>query len=262
MLVITVYEKFAEGGWVTMVVTLLLIGLCLLIKRHYRGNDSRVRQLFDELGDLPRNHVPALVAEALDPKKPTAVVLAGSYGGVGIHTLLNVARAFPSYYQNFVFVVVGVVDSSGFKGEHGLADLKQKTAETVDEYVALAHGLGLPATGRWSVGTDVVAEAETVCLLVAKRNSRGRPFFAGKLIFQKDSWRRAGAAQRDGSLRIQKRLQWAGKTMMHDAGASAGRRRDTPTSSRSRSEMTCVDRWTLCAAASMQVLRFAQDDAA
>ena len=212
VLVITVYEKFAEGGWVTMVVTLLLIALCLVIKRHYRANDSRTRQLFDELGDLPRKHDSGSGPRPLDPKQPTAVVLAGSYGGIGIHTMLNVMRAFPSYYQNFVFVVVGVVDSGGFKGEHGVADLKQQTAETVDQYVALARRLGLPATGRWSVGTDVVAEAEAVCLLVAKEFPRAT-FFAGKLIFQKDSWWRR-VLHNETAFAIQKRLQWDGKTMM------------------------------------------------
>ena len=212
VLVITVYEKFAEGGWVTIVVTMLLIGLCLIIKRHYRANEVRMRQLFDELGDLPRGHVVAPVEVPLDPKQPTAVVLVGSYGGVGIHTMLNIQRAFPSYYQNFVFVVIGVVDSSGFKGEHGVADLKEKTAETAHQYVALARGLGIPATGRWSVGTDVVAEAEAVCLGVAKDFPRST-FFAGKLIFQKDSWWRR-VLHNETAFAIQKRLQWEGKTMM------------------------------------------------
>jgi hypothetical protein len=212
VLVITLYEKFAEGGWVTIVVTLLLIALCLVIERHYRANDSRTRQLFDELGDLPHTHVKPAATAPLDPKQPTAVILAGSYGGIGIHTMLNVQRAFPSYFQNFVFVVIGVVDSSGFKGEHGVADLKQNTAEMVDQYVALARGLGFPATGRWSVGTDVVAEAEAVCLQVAKEFPRST-FFAGKLIFQRDSWWRR-VLHNETAFAIQKRLQWQGKTMM------------------------------------------------
>jgi hypothetical protein len=212
VLVITMYEKFAEGGWVTIAVTVLLIALCLIIKHHYRANESRTRQLFDELGDLPRRTATERTVAPPDPKLPTAVVLAGSYGGIGIHTMLNIQRAFPGYFQNFIFVVVGAVDSSGFKGEHGLADLKQQTAETVDQYVALARGLGLPAAGHWSVGTDVVAEAESVCLLVAKEFPRATSF-AGKLIFQRDSWWRR-LLHNETALAIQKRLQWQGKTMM------------------------------------------------
>ena len=35
ILIVTVYEKFGEGGWVTLVITSALIGLCYLIRRHY-----------------------------------------------------------------------------------------------------------------------------------------------------------------------------------------------------------------------------------
>jgi amino acid transporter len=35
VLVITLFEKFMAGGWLTVVVTSAVIGLCLLIKRHY-----------------------------------------------------------------------------------------------------------------------------------------------------------------------------------------------------------------------------------
>src|SRR5512133_2019221 len=40
ILVITTVEKFAEGGWMTLVITSVVIGLCYLIKGHY----VRVRQ--------------------------------------------------------------------------------------------------------------------------------------------------------------------------------------------------------------------------
>ena len=40
ILIVTVYEKFGEGGWVTLVITSVLIGLCYLIRSHYR----KVRQ--------------------------------------------------------------------------------------------------------------------------------------------------------------------------------------------------------------------------
>src|SRR6185503_17798833 len=32
---ITVYEKFAEGGWLTVLITVLLTLVCFAIKRHY-----------------------------------------------------------------------------------------------------------------------------------------------------------------------------------------------------------------------------------
>ena len=36
ILSITVYEKFTEGGWLTLLITASVIAICFLIKRHYR----------------------------------------------------------------------------------------------------------------------------------------------------------------------------------------------------------------------------------
>src|SRR5215216_2080815 len=54
ILAITVYEKFAEGGWVTVVITTLVIALCFLIRRHYRHVSGELDRLGRELGDLPK----------------------------------------------------------------------------------------------------------------------------------------------------------------------------------------------------------------
>ena len=45
ILIVTVYEKFSEGGWVTLVITSVLIGLCYLIRLHYLKVRKGVRQL-------------------------------------------------------------------------------------------------------------------------------------------------------------------------------------------------------------------------
>jgi hypothetical protein len=53
-----------------------------------------------------------------------------------------------------------MVDSGEFKGEHAAEDLRRRTEETIDRYVALATKLGVPATGRLTLGTGVVEAAE------------------------------------------------------------------------------------------------------
>jgi hypothetical protein len=214
ILVITLVEKFSAGGWITVVVTTLLIGLCFWVRAHYRLAASKTEQLYRELGELPeakgaRADVPAA---PLDPGKPTAAVLVSSYAGVGIHTVLNIFRAFPGYYRQLVFVSVGVVDSGEFKGEHAVEDLRRRTQDTLDRYVALAGQLGLPATGRMALGTDVVAEAVELCLVVAKEFPR-TTFFSGRLIFQRERWYQR-MLHNETALAIQKRLQWAGRTMV------------------------------------------------
>ncbi len=212
ILLITSYEKFAEGGWITLVVTTLLIILCLVIRRHYDNSRRYMAQLFAELGDLPTARQSDMVVPPIDASLPTAAVLVGSYGGVGIHTLLNVFRAFPGFYKNVVFISVGVVDSGEFKGEHAVVHLQERTEAMLGQYVTLTQGLGLAATSRMAVSTDVLADAEQLCLRVAREFPRAT-FFAGKMIFQRERWWHR-ILHNETAYAIQKRLQWAGRTMV------------------------------------------------
>lgn len=212
ILTITVYEKFAQGGWVTVVVTGTLVGFCFLVRGHYARASARMEQLFQELGDLPQTSRTGGAAPALEPRQPTAAVLVASFGGVGIHTLLNVFRAFPGYYRNVVFVSVGVIDSGEFKGGHAVEDLRRRTEEMLDRYIALANGLGIAATGRMAIGTEVVEEAARLCLEVSHDFPR-TTVFAGKMIFQRQRWWQ-GILHNETALAVQKRLQWAGRTMI------------------------------------------------
>jgi hypothetical protein len=213
ILAVTVTEKFAAGGWVTLVLTASLLAACVLVRRHYRGVLARVDQLYRELGDLP------LATGAGDPRPapvdrhlPVAAILVGSYGGVGIHTVLNVLRAFPGHFHGLVFLSVGVVDSGEFKGEGGVEGLRARTEEMLARYLALSARLGLPATYRLAIGTDVLAEAETLCLAVAREYSH-TTFFAGKLIFRRERWWQR-LLHNETALALQERLQWAGRTMV------------------------------------------------
>lgn len=209
---ITLVEKFSEGGWVTVTVTAMLIGLCLWIRRHYRRSSATVEELYRQLGDLPTTVKPGSTPAALEPNAPTAVMLVASFGGIGIHTLLNVFRAFPGHFKNVVFISVGVVDSGEFKGEHAVEELKARTGEMLARYVTLTQGLGVAATSRMAIGTEVVETAEQLCLDVAKDFPRST-FFAGKMIFQRETWYQ-GILHNETAFAIQKRLQWVGKTMV------------------------------------------------
>ena len=209
ILVITVLEKFREGGWVTLAVTGILIGFCLLIRRHYHAAAQTMERLYAELDQLPlREEAP----KPLDPTKPTAAVLVGAYNGLGIHTVLNIFRAFPGFYGNLVFVSVGVIDSGEFKGEQAVRELRERTEQMMHRYMQLASGLGIPATYRLAIGIDPVEEAERLCLEIGRDYPR-TTFFAGKMIFQKERWYHR-FLHNETALAIQKRLQWAGKTMV------------------------------------------------
>jgi amino acid transporter len=210
ILAIAVFERFSQGGWVTLAVTSTLVALCFVIRKHYRTTQAKLAQLYDELKTLPAdaNAVP----RELDPKAPTAAVLVAGYGGLGIHTTLNIFRFFPGYYKNLVFLSVGVVDSAGFKGEAALGELEHKTQEQLNQYLGLAARIGMPATTRYALGTDAVDEGEHLCLAVAREFPRVT-FFAGKVIFQREAWYQH-LLHNETAAAIQKRLQWAGKPVV------------------------------------------------
>jgi len=201
---------FRDGGWVTLMLTGSLILLCIGIRRHYDLVTEKMAQLGEGLMNLP----PAKVRATGEPdvRKPVAVLLVNSYGGLGIHTFLNIFRTFPGQYKGVIFLSVSVVDSGAFKGEGAIEDLRQDSQAMLDRYVELARGLGLPAAARLEVGTDVVAEGEKLCLAVARDYPRAT-FFAGKVIFQREKWFQR-VLHNETAAAIQQRLQWDGLTMV------------------------------------------------
>jgi amino acid transporter len=212
ILCVTIAEKFAEGGWVTVALTGAFLAGCVIVRRHYRRIRARVDDLYRELGDLPHT---AEVSDGdrprLSAREPVAAILVESYGGVGIHTTLNVLRAFPGF-GGLLFLSVGIVDSGEFKGEGAVEDLRKRTEEMLARYVALANTLGFTADYRMALGTDVVDEAERLCLGTAAEFPRAT-FFAGKLIFKRERWWQR-LLHNETALALQKRLQWSGRTMV------------------------------------------------
>jgi amino acid transporter len=210
ILAVNVVLKFREGGWMTIASTSLLVALCLQVRRHYRGVQRNLSRLDEIMEGLPER-APDRV-HPIDPKQTTAAMLVGGYGGLGIHALLNVLRLFPGHFKNFVFVSAGVIDAARMKGVEEVDHVRAETRAACERYVALAQRLGLAATYRMSVGTEAVAEAERLCLEVAREFPRS-VFFAGKLIFQREGFFQRVLHNETG-LQLQRRLQFAGLSTM------------------------------------------------
>jgi hypothetical protein len=210
ILVGTIYEKGEQGGWVTIGVTGLVVGLCFVIRRHYRTVQANLRRLDDIMGALPSNG--GGPHPALDPQAPTAVLLVGGYGGLGVHALLTVQRTFPGFFKNFVFISVGVVDSAAMKGVEEVDRVRLRTQAALEQYVELARRLKLAADLRFAVGTEAVAEAEKLCIEVAGEFQRA-VFFAGKLVFQKERWYQR-LLHNETAYALQRRLQFDGLNAM------------------------------------------------
>ena len=210
ILMMTSATKFHEGGWLTLAVTGVLVIFCFRVRRHYRLVGSKLQQLYAELGRVPvEEHAdPGLP----DPSRPTAAVLVAGFGGLGIHTVLNIFRAFPGHFSSLVFISVGVVDSGEFKGEDAIDQLRTRTERMLDQYVSLARGIGVPATYRYAIATDAVEAAHDLCLQVVREFPK-TTVFAGKIIFRRERWYQP-ILHNETAMTIQKRLQWDGVTMV------------------------------------------------
>jgi amino acid transporter len=213
ILVVTVVEKFTEGGWVTTVITAALVALCFLIRTHYRVVGAKVGKLSRDL-EIDAPPPPGLVAaDELDPALPTAVVLAGGYGGLGLHTLLQIPRVFPGQFRQVVFVAAGVIDAGAFKGKDEIDTLRDNLERDLARYVAFARThLGWAAESDSATGTEAVTELDRLCREVALRFPRS-VFFAGKLIFQRDSWYQR-LLHNETAAAVERRLQFAGLPMI------------------------------------------------
>jgi amino acid transporter len=206
----TVYEKGSEGGWVTIAVTGLVVLLCYAIRAHYAKVRRNLSRLDAILEAIPAHH--GGPNPVVDPRLPTAVLLVGSYGGLGVHQLLTVKRVFGAHFKNFVFVSVGVVDSAAMKGVEEVDRIRLRTETTLQQYVESAHRLGLAADYRVEVGTEAVAVAEQLCLEVARDFPRA-VFFAGKLVFEKERFFQR-LLHNETAYQLQRRLQFGGLNAM------------------------------------------------
>ena len=210
ILAVTIFEKFGAGGWVTVIITSVLVMLSLRVRRHYDSVRAGRRQLDEILLNLETEGEPN--TQPLLPEAPTAVLLVGEFNGLGVHTLLSTFRFFPGLYRQFIFVSIAVVDSGHFKGREEIASLRRQTENDVQKYVALARRLGFPADGITALGTEIVSEATTVCERVAQQYPRAT-IISGKLVFRQE-WLFHRLLHNETPTLIQRRLQWLGVPMV------------------------------------------------
>jgi hypothetical protein len=86
--------NFYEGGWITLVVTGILVGVAIIIKRNY-NNTVRLLSRLDDLVHVTVSSSPSIkqkLNQEFDPKDKPAVLLVNGFNGIGLHTLFNVIR--------------------------------------------------------------------------------------------------------------------------------------------------------------------------
>lgn len=181
--------KFDEGGWVTILVTGLLVAVAFRVRAHYRRTQKSLHRLNVLVAAAMADD--AIVQEKTPPpcdvNARTAVFLVNGFNGLGLHTLLAVARMFPKVYQNFVFVQVGVLDAGNFKGVDEVENLRAYSREQVEKFVAYMSKRGFYSEAHCALGTDIVDEAAKLCDNIAEKFPQAQ-FFAGQLVFKDESY--------------------------------------------------------------------------
>ncbi len=193
ILLTVVVIKFHEGGWLTLVVTSLVVALAVLVKRHY----FRTRRLLGRLDALVTADIarPAKItrvgsphgSSGTTPADHTAVILVSGFQGLGLHTLFSIIRLFPGHFTNFVFIEVGLIDAGRFKGSSEIENLRQSLREDLTRYEDLMRSHGYSATGLYGLGTDVTDEVEQLATQVVGTFPNS-VLFAGQLVFPRDTW--------------------------------------------------------------------------
>lgn len=176
--------KFHDGGWITLAITALLVGLAFAIKRHYATVARRLQRL-DVIVTAPPPPTATIPAEPSTGKR-TAIILVNGYNGLGLHTALQIPRLFGSSFRRFVFLHVGALDAGNFKGSAEVEALRAHTASEAQRYVSWARAHGLEAEAMTAIGHDVAGELLTLAHAAAARQP-DHVFFAGQLLFRQET---------------------------------------------------------------------------
>jgi amino acid transporter len=208
ILIITIYEKLEQGGWLTLIITLALVIVCYLIHRHYKSIKKAMRK-FDEILLLSSIHLVGHPnTKPVNPKHMTAVILVTGYSGYGVNTFLSLIRNFPGLYKNIIFVSIAEIDSGSFKGAEEVDALKTSVQNSLLKYVILAQRLGFSADYRMDIGTDVVETASHLCESIAEEFPKVM-FFTAKLVFRHETIFHK-VLHNETAFSVQRRLQWRG----------------------------------------------------
>ncbi len=207
MLAIIAVLRFREGVWVALLAIAGTLVMSSVVRQHYLRVRRHMSSLDEALTNLPLSPEGRPVPE-LAPDGPTAIILVESYGGLGIHTLLSVLRLFPRHFKNVVFCSVGLVDSGRFKGVAEVEALEDRVRADLEKYVHLAQRMGYYAEYRLTLGTDLIAELEGMCLDLMKEFRR-LVVFADQLVFQRENLF-TRSLHHETAFSIQRRLQFRG----------------------------------------------------
>ena len=180
--------KFNEGGWVTVLMTAVLVAAAFAVRRHYDGVGRQLARLDEILAAakiIPVNSR-ELASAATTERARTAVVFVNGYNGLGLHTLLGAVRMYGGGFRRFVFVHIGVVDAGNFKGADEIERLREHATVECARYVEFVRQRGGAAESVTAIGHDIIGELEEL-LPGLTASYPDAVFFGGQLVFERET---------------------------------------------------------------------------
>jgi len=180
--------KFNEGGWITLFIIAIFVGVVLVIRHHYDYASELIKELnakiinLSEFEDFVKNDTP----DKVDMQDKTAVLLVNGFNGLGMRALSSIFELFGGIYKNFVFIQIGVIDAGVFKGKEEINGLQAEVHKDIDKYVKLVSSYGYHAEYYTSIGIDVVDEITKLAPEILKKFPNA-VFFGGQIVFPNDS---------------------------------------------------------------------------
>jgi len=184
ILITTTFEKFYEGGWITLLITSIFVASGLGIKRLY--NKFKMRLMQKELHFYGYDISSIHDISEVDKTAPTAAIIVDQTFGSGMNCLLEIKKLFPGIFQNFIFVTVGEVDSNTFREEKKWRDMRRKTKNILRKYKNYCNANGRFAKAYVGYGTDIVDKLTQLTDRVQK-DYPNTVFFGTKFIFDNEN---------------------------------------------------------------------------
>jgi amino acid transporter len=211
ILIVTLTEKFFDGGWATLCLTLLVISVCVAIRRHYDWINQRRREV-DRRFALSQAELDTIRPLETRTEGGTAVLLATDHWGPAIHTLLWIQRLFPGQFRNIIIVSVVEVDAGAMGAVEALAKLTFVRDAAMTQLEGFCAKCGLTATRVVGFGTDPAKELERL-LKKTVASVPGCVCFANQLVLPPGR-RLAEWLHNQTAFGLQRRLQAQGIPLM------------------------------------------------
>ena len=188
ILIVTIFEKFYEGGWVTLLITSFFVICGLKIKDKYKTFKKRVQekeQKFYKDNNLTEEPIFSKIKS--NKSAPTAAIIVDQNFGGGVNCLLDIEKLFPGIFKNIIFVTVGELDSNIFSEEKRWRDMRRKTKNMLRKYKNYCTKKKIFNKAYVGYSTDVVEKLTELTDRIYKEYEKV-VFFDTKFIFNDESF--------------------------------------------------------------------------